>query len=171
MPSTSTSPDCCREKVGSVSRLRAALRLDFFRSSRSAARPLAITCSSPSHAEMGGRRLCRLPRELPWPLTISAVITAQRCVRRRLWRGGVITDPRQRVGPHSAGAQTNQSRRDHVSICVDTDLEPVFGEIQTDGDNLHGDSSSRCGAQRRPRCGTSMPGAGAVHPIKTTGRG
>jgi hypothetical protein len=28
---------------------------------------------------------------------------------------------------------------DDVSICVDAvDLEPVFGEIQTDGGNLHG---------------------------------
>jgi hypothetical protein len=28
------------------------------------------------------------------------------------------------------------------------------------------DGSSRCGVHRRPRYGTSMPGAGAVHPIK-----
>jgi hypothetical protein len=31
------------------------------------------------------------------------------------------------------------------------------------------DGSSRCGVHRRPRCGISMPGAGAVHPIKNCG--
>jgi hypothetical protein len=31
------------------------------------------------------------------------------------------------------------------------------------------DGSSHCGVHRRPHCGTSMPGAAAVHPIKTFG--
>lgn len=49
---------------------------------------------------------------------------------------------------------------DDVSIDVDAvDLEPVFGEIQTDGGNLHGGRlPSLWRSQRRPRCGTSMPG-------------
>src|SRR5271169_2218022 len=71
---------------------------------------------------------------------------------------------RPKIGDHAAAPQPPAN--DDVSIAVDAvDLEPVFGEIQTDGGNLHGG----CGAHRRPRCGTSMPGAGAVHPIKTYG--
>ena len=30
------------------------------------------------------------------------------------------------------------------------------------------DGSSRCGVHRRPRYGTSMPGVGAIHPVKRT---
>jgi hypothetical protein len=30
------------------------------------------------------------------------------------------------------------------------------------------DGSSRCGVHGRPRYGTSMPGVGAIHPIKRT---
>jgi hypothetical protein len=59
---------------------------------------------------------------------------------------------------------------DDLSSRVDpVNLKPVLGEIETDCDSLHGGRLlSICGVHRRPRCGTSMPGAGAVHPIKNS---
>jgi hypothetical protein len=57
-----------------------------------------------------------------------------------------------------------------VSIGIDAvNLEPVFGEIQTDGGNLHGGRLLSLWRSQTTTYGTSMPGAGAVHPIKTFG--
>jgi hypothetical protein len=46
-------------------------------------------------------------------------------------------------------------------------LKHVLGDIQTDRGNLHLDGSLHAIRQRRSPYGTSMPGAGAVHRIKT----
>jgi hypothetical protein len=47
------------------------------------------------------------------------------------------------------------------------DLKHVLGDIQTDRGNLHPDGSPHVIRLRRPPYGTSMPGAGAVHHIKS----
>jgi hypothetical protein len=70
---------------------------------------------------------------------------------------------------HLASSQTTPD--DDLSVRIDAvNLEPVLGEIQTDGGNLHGTRLLSLWRFRRPRCGTSMPGAGAVHPIKIFAR-
>src|SRR5215471_871839 len=71
------------------------------------------------------------------------------------------------IGGHAAPPQPPAN--DNASIRVDAvDLEPVFGEIQTDGGNLHGGRLLSLWRYRRPRSGTSMPRAGTVHPIKVS---
>jgi hypothetical protein len=67
--------------IGSLSKLRAALRLDLLGSSRSAARPLAITSSSPSHAELAGASM-PAARELPSPGNHSRASSPPRQWRR-----------------------------------------------------------------------------------------
>jgi transposase InsO family protein len=44
-------------------------------------------------------------------------------------------------------------------------LEPVLGEIQPNGDNLHLDSSLQWGWTRTATLQQAVSGAGAVHPI------
>src|SRR5215472_15413628 len=74
---------------------------------------------------------------------------------------------RPEAGDHAAPPQPPAN--DNASIGVDAvDLEPVFGEIQTDRGNLHGGRLLSLWRYRRPRSGTSMPRAGTVHPIKVS---
>jgi hypothetical protein len=47
------------------------------------------------------------------------------------------------------------------------DLEHVLGDIQTDRGNLHLGGSPHVIRQRQSPYGTAMPGAGAVHHIKS----
>ncbi|HZM10698.1 MAG TPA: hypothetical protein VFC15_10855, partial [Candidatus Limnocylindrales bacterium] len=47
------------------------------------------------------------------------------------------------------------------------DLKNVLGDIQTDRGNLHLDGSPHVMRLQRSLYGTSMPGAGAVHHIKS----
>ena len=51
--------------------------------------------------------------------------------------------------------------------CNAVDLKHVLGDIQTDRGNLHLDGSPHVIRLRRPPYDTSMPGAGAVHHIKS----
>jgi hypothetical protein len=56
----------------------------------------------------------------------------------------------------------------HLLLGVDpVDLKHVLGDIQTDRGNLHLDGSPHVIRLRRSLYGTSMPGAGAVHHIKS----
>ena len=50
------------------------------------------------------------------------------------------------------------------------DLEDILGEINADGANLHVHGPLIVIRLRRSPFGTSMPGAGAVHPIKKSAR-
>jgi hypothetical protein len=56
----------------------------------------------------------------------------------------------------------------HLLVGADpVDLEHVLGDIQTDRGNLHLDGSPHVIRLRRSPYGTSMPGAGAVHHIRS----
>jgi hypothetical protein len=60
------------------------------------------------------------------------------------------------------------SLHEHLAIRTNAvDLEPVLGEIETNGGNLHGGRLLSCVALLDDHVvAHSMPGAGAVHPIK-----
>jgi hypothetical protein len=56
----------------------------------------------------------------------------------------------------------------HLLVGVDAvDLKHVLGDIQPNRGNLYLDGSPSCDSSQRSLYGTSMPGAGAVHHIKT----
>jgi hypothetical protein len=77
---------------------------------------------------------------------------------------------RPEVSDHSAAPQPPAN--DDVSICVDAvDLKPVFGEIQTDGGNLHGGRLLSLWRSQTTMLWHTDAGSGAVHPIKIFGIG
>src|ERR1700688_1019869 len=58
---------------------------------------------------------------------------------------------------------------DLLAVVDPVNLKHVLGDIQTDRGNLHLDGSPHVIRLRRSLYGTSMPGAGAVHHITSTG--
>jgi hypothetical protein len=59
------------------------------------------------------------------------------------------------------------TKPDHTILIDAINLKDVLCEINTDCRNLHGGRLLPVGACRRPHFGTSMVGAGAVHPIRS----
>jgi hypothetical protein len=89
-----------------------------------------------------------------------------------------VMRPRARFHPNQAWRQLGEGGehlaapqlllQHHLALGTDAvRLKHVLGEIQTDRANLHVDGSLMVIRSTRPPYGTSMPGAGAVHLIRT----